>query len=120
MGHGYYAIVAFGIIVKINDINQYLVDDDIYEYVYELQSSDEFVSLSFHFNSIDGGNIFITITKKEILQDTRGSNGRFAKIIIDELKPTEEEFKLLHKARAKLIGDKMEKVKFGLFTYEDE
>lgn len=117
MGHGYNVVIAFGINIYENEIS-YESDEsqELKDYLYNL--TEKFPSLSFHYVEHNCRSVFITIKKKEIFDDVRGYD-KFKKIDVDGLKPNKEEFTLLYEARKCLMGEKIKKINFAMFTYED-
>jgi hypothetical protein len=122
MGHGYNAIVGYGILINFEDFI-YDVDDneDPFYKLELLESNTEFNDLLINYNNYSddtSGLVFITIRNKSKNVDIRGDYGTFHKIDNSKMKPTKEEFGLLLKARTYLVGDKIIDINFGMFTYE--
>jgi hypothetical protein len=123
MGHGYNAIIGYGILINFED---FIYDDDDNEdpfYKLELlESNQEFNDLLINYNNYSddtSGLVFITIRNKSKNVDIRGDYGTFHKIDNSKIKPTKEEFELLLKARTYLVKDKIININFGMFTYEE-
>lgn len=62
--------------------------------------------------------VFITLYKKSICTDVRGSRGNLYNINIEKLKPSNEELKMFENIQNEMIGKISSDVCFSLFTFE--
>jgi hypothetical protein len=142
MGHGYYAVVAYGIVINFDSICNHLdINDktaiaflDALKYVHEsdlrnnfntyITNMDEFLcyikhsKFNFHYEEqYSATSVFITLERKEILGANYRGDGCAMHIDIDKLKLTNDNELSLEKLAEFLTGEKMQ-VDFSMYTYE--
>jgi hypothetical protein len=117
MGNKYTTLVGYGISVRYHDISsnykssQEHLDDIIRKYR----------SLSFTYSNISDEDrcIFISVSKKTLAADMRGSSNQFYQTNIDKFALTDEETNLINQAAKELTNSNQNYVKFGVFTCEE-
>jgi hypothetical protein len=123
MGHGYFAVVGFGIIVHPdNFLNKSKPPKEVLAEIEKKYCRMlNFDYRPFYERRFDnrGSKIFITVGRKVIHQDTRGNAGSFREIN-DNLKLTPDEELLLQQVKIDLVGGEEVDIKLGIFCYEDE
>jgi hypothetical protein len=146
MGHGYFAVVANGIIIDLKLITKYLgihkknimllleelkyYNDEICEhklcnkYITDNNKNIDFehylknYKFNFHYEEqYSPTNVFITFTDKEIMSDTRGSEGHASIINTEHLILENDEIYSIQRLANILTGE-THPIKFLMYTYE--
>lgn len=142
MGHGYFAVVANGILIDLKLISEHLrIDKNNTELLLsELEYADhmshnfticeKYIDISelktclskckfqFHYeDQYSTTNVFVTLRKKQIWMDTRGASGRSVNIDLEKLQLTEDEKSEINKLATILTG-KDHQVDFMMYSYE--
>jgi hypothetical protein len=142
MGHGYIAVVAHGIVININSVQdhlqmnkktvstfldklKYFPESDLREYFNtHIINIDDFLQhlryskFDFHYEQqYDIINIFITLSEKQICGVNFRGDGCVENINSDELKLAHDEILSLEKLEEFLTGNTTQ-IKFTMYTYE--
>lgn len=142
MGHGYFAVLANGILIDLKSIQNHIKTNkkNTIMLISELEYANETYSdipiceryigidklkicfskyrFQFHYeDQYTPTNVFITLVKKQIWMDTRGDSGCPSIVDTEKLQLTEDEMEEIHNLAILLTG-KNQLVEFMMYTYE--
>lgn len=123
MGHGYFAVLAYGVLINIDLILEHKQLDslsfgEVYNIFYE-ELNKTYPTLNFHFEQqYDADNVFITVGEKQIIDDARGACGRLQIVDLDELKLNKDELLTLESMQKELTGETNIQPTLSMYFYE--